>query len=345
MALAYKNPDNDPRGLWLAGTLISPHYRASGNFEVQTPGGAIHRAPVGTSWRVPRETFNRLLADNKIWFGRDGRGTPQQKLFLSEAKDRVVDTIWDVKEVGGNRQSKAEIKKLFPDIAPFDTPKPERLLQRIIHVATEPGDIVLDCFLGSGTTAAVAHKMGRRWLGVERAAATIEDFALPRLTKVVEAQDRGGITEALEWGSGGGFRVLEVAPSMFQLSEGLVVLSEWATNASLAEVTAAQLHYQYEYNPPFCGRRGRSRLAVVDGLVNQDVVRLLVPALAEDERLIVCGTAIDPAARPILRTLRPGSALRKIPQSILQDYRETRQSARSAGDSARPVEGLESSAP
>jgi adenine specific DNA methylase Mod len=89
-----------------------------------------------------------------------------------------VDTIWDVKDVGGNRQSKAEIKKLFPNVPPFDTPKPERLLQRIIHVGTEPGDIVLDCFLGSGTTAAVAHKMGRRWVGIEFAEDTVATFAL-----------------------------------------------------------------------------------------------------------------------------------------------------------------------
>jgi len=187
----YKNPDNDPRGPWLAGTLISPHFRASGDFEVQTPGGVVHRAPTGTSWRVPRATFDRLLADGRIWFGRDGRGTPQQKLFLKDAKDRVVDTVWDVKEVGGNRQSKGEIKKLFPGIPPFETPKPERLIQRIIHISTTPGDIVLDCFAGSGTTPAVAHKMGRRWVAVEREAATIETFAMPRLRKVAAGEDPG----------------------------------------------------------------------------------------------------------------------------------------------------------
>ena len=115
MQLAYKNPDGDPRGPWLPGTLISPQFRKSGDFIVETRGGAVHRAPAGTSWRVPRDTFDRLVAANRIWFGRDGRGTPQQKLFLANAKDRVVDTIWDVKDVGGNRQSKVESKKLFPE--------------------------------------------------------------------------------------------------------------------------------------------------------------------------------------------------------------------------------------
>jgi adenine-specific DNA-methyltransferase len=108
---------------------------------------------------------------------------------------------------------------------------------------------------------------------------------------------------------------------MFGADGGQVFLSEWATNGKLAEVTAAQLRYDYDYDPPFSGRRGRVRLAVIDGLVNEDVVRLLVTALADEERLVVCGTAIDPAARDALRALRRGSTVRKIPQSILQEYR------------------------
>lgn len=325
MNQVYKNPDNDPRGPWLAGTLISPHYRASGDFEVETPGGARHKAPPGTSWRVPRETFDRLLADNRIWFGRNAKGTPQQKLFLSEAKDRVVDTIWKVKDVGGNRQSKAEIKKLFPGAPPFETPKPERLLQRIIHIGSEPGDVVLDCFLGSGTTAAVAHKMDRRWVGIEFEPPTIENFALPRLKKVVAGDDPGGITSDVGWKGGGGFRVLDVSPSMFEADEGLVFLADWMTNGDLAEATAAQLGFESEHDPPFVGRKGRARLAVVDGIVNESVVRLLASALPERERVVVCGTAIDPAARPILRNLRPGSTLRKIPSALLDEYRFSRQ--------------------
>jgi len=321
----YRNPDNDARGPWLAGTLISPHYRASGDFEVVTPGGAAHRAPTGTTWRVPRDTFDRLLGDNRIWFGRDGRGTPQQKLFLADAKDRVVDTIWHVKDVGGNRQSKAEIKKLFPEVPPFDTPKPERLLHRILHVATEPGDIVLDCFLGSGTTAAVAHKMGRRWVGIEMSAETIATFALPRLTRVVDGDDSGGITQLVGWTGGGGFRVLDVAPSMFEADAGLVFLAEGLTNGALAEATAAQLGFEYEVAAPFVGRKGRTRLAVIDGVVNEAVVRIIVSALGEGERVVVCGTGIDTDARPVLRELRPGSTLRKIPAALLDEYRSSRQ--------------------
>ncbi len=234
----------------------------------------------------------------------------------------VPTTIWLHDEVGDNREAKGEVTRLFNRSSIFATPKPERLLRKIVHIGTEPGDIVLDCFLGSGTTAAVAHKMGRRWIGVERETPTVETHALPRLSKVVAGEDQGGVTDNIGWKGGGGFRTLEVAPSMFAEEGGQVFLSEWATNGTLAEVTAAQLHFEYQYDPPLCGQRGRSRLAVIDGLVNEHVVRLLATALAEDERLVVCGTAIDPAARDVLRKMRPGSSVRKIPQSILQEYRQ-----------------------
>lgn len=330
MNAVYRNPDNDPRGPWLAATLISPSYRASGDFEVVTPSGVTHRAPTGTSWRVPKETFDRLVAENRIWFGKKGDATPQRKLFLSDAGDRVIDTIWRVKEVGGNRQSKAEIKKLFPGEVPFATPKPERLLQRVIHATTEPGDIVLDCFLGSGTTAAVAHKMRRRWVGVEWSKENVETFARPRLTKVVEGDDPNGITEAEEWAGGGGFRVLEVAPSMFEDDEGQIVLAEWATNGALAEATAAQLHFPFELQSPFCGRKGKTRLAVIDGHVSTQVVELLIEQLDDAERVVVCGTSIDPQATGEARELRPGSRVRKIPDSLLADYQDAGRRLRAA---------------
>jgi adenine-specific DNA-methyltransferase len=182
---------------------------------------------------------------------------------------------------------------------------------------------VLDCFGGSGSTAATSHKLDRRWVLVERSLPTIEKFTVPRLTKVVQGEDPGGITEAVGSEGGGGFRVLEVAPSMFEQAQGQVFLSAWATNGKLAEATAAQLGFDYVPETPFSGRRGRTRLAVIDGLVSADVVRLLVQALAPDERLTVCGTALDPVASDALRALRPGSTARKIPQSILCAYRSS----------------------
>jgi adenine-specific DNA-methyltransferase len=312
----YRNPDNDPRGPWLAGTLISPHFRSSGDFEVRTPGGAAHRAPNGTSWRVPRETFDRLLTDNRIWFGRDGRGTPQQKLFLSGAKDRVVDTIWDVKDVGGNRQSKAEIKKLFPATPPFDTPKPERLMQRIIHVSTDPGDLVLDCFAGSGTTAAVAQKMGRRWVTVELSQHNVDTFIRPRLGKVLAGEDLGGVTEAVGWKGGGGFVMADVVQSMFEELDGTVVLAEWATRGELAKAVCAQVRYVHEPDIPFAGRKGRSRLAVIDGMLTTGVVDFLVGRLEDSETLLVYAQALEPGIEEYVREARSGSRAKKVPRDL-----------------------------
>jgi len=323
----YTNPDNDARGPWKA---LPAHAkagvgrRAAQFYEITLPSGRVVNPPPGRCWLYTAPRFQDLLADNRVWFGRDGDAAPAIKRFLSEVPAGLVPTtIWHHDEVGTTGTAKAEVVELFPNAPPFATPKPEALVERILQIASNPGDIVLDCFVGSGTTAAAAQKMARRWVVVERSVATVDTYCIPRLTQVTEGHDQGGITEAVGWDGGGGFRILDIAPSMFEAVDGQVYLSEWATNGTLAEVTAAQLHYDYQYDPPFCGRRGRSRLAVIDGLVNEAVVRLVANALAEDQRLVICGTAIDPAAREVLRGLRPGSSVRKIPHSILQEYRQS----------------------
>ena len=257
--------------------------------------------------------------------GRKG-WTPNYRIYEPKERTRPAETIWPHSEVGSTRTSNREIKALFEGNA-FATPKPEALLQKIIAISSDPGNIVLDCFLGSGTTAAVAHKMGRRWVGMESIAETVSTFSLPRLTKIVNGDDDGGISKDCDWKGGGGFRVLDVAPSMFENCNGRVVLADWATNGVLGEVTAAQLGFEHSDEPPFCGTKGRARLAVVDGLVNEAVIQLLVGCLDTRERLVVCGTSIDPSARAILRELRRGSTMRKIPSSILDEYRQKRRTA------------------
>lgn len=325
------------------------------------------RAPDGTEvwpirsdgtegyWRWSSERYK--TNENAIeWVQQSAGWQPYVRQMAREALHRPPETLWRYDEVGSNRQGKAEVKALALTPEPFATPKPERLLERIVRVASSPNDIVLDCFLGSGTTAAVAHKLGRRWVGIERSAETVDVFAKPRLEKVVAGHDPGGITETVGWERGGGFRILDVAPSMFSAVEGTVYLADWATNSALAEATAAQLGFPHEPNPPYAGQRGRSRLAVIDGLVNEAAVRLLAEGLAEGERLVVCGTAVDPAAQPALRELRPGSSVRKIPASILRAYRDVAQRDRttsrlvgepptSDGPTAIPSERTESEAP
>lgn len=291
---------------------------------------------------------------------------------------------WPAEDAGTNQDAKRDhLRRLFPEVEPFATPKPERLLQRIIHIATNTDEIVLDCFAGSGTTAAVAHKMGRRWVTCEREPDTVARFTLPRLTKVVRDEDPGGITsvevptgdglpdgvkpgearntastlkkmfdaDRLEdtgldepalkavvkalraadkttteklWSGGGGFRVLDVGPSMFVEEDGQVYLADWATNGALAEAVAAQYGYEFAPEGPFSGAKGRVRLAVIDGLVNESVIRVLVGSLPEDQRVAVYATAVDPDAREVLRALRSGSTLKKVPASLLDDYRASR---------------------
>jgi len=321
----YKNPDNDPRGPWASGDLTSKTKAKGHSYPIVGPTGKVFHPPKGRQWAPSEETFNNWLREGRIWFGRSGNNMPRIKQFANEVQQGFVPlTIWPRSEVGDNQEATREIKRLHQDHS-FATPKPERLLHRIIHIASKPGDIVLDCFAGSGTTAAVAHKMGRRWVVVEREQATVETFIKPRLQKVVAGDDSGGVTETTGWQGGGGFRVLEVAPSMFEVDDGLVFLADWMTNGKLAEATAAQLGFDYQPDPPFAGRMGRTRLAVVDGVVNESVVRLIVNALPEQELVKICGSAIDTDASQILRELRPGSTLRKIPTALLDRYRlETR---------------------
>jgi adenine-specific DNA-methyltransferase len=165
---AYKNPDADPRGPWKPSDLSARNFYSLGTYPIITPSGRhISGPPAGRFWSISEENLWRLHGESRIWWGKDGSNVPALKRFLSDVKDGVVpQTWWSYEEVGHTQDAKKEIVSLFGQDV-FGTPKPERLIQRILHIATNPGDLVLDSFLGSGTTAAVAHKMGRRWIGIE----------------------------------------------------------------------------------------------------------------------------------------------------------------------------------
>jgi len=318
----YRNPNDDPKGPWRVIPMDAQGYRENQMYDVISPSGIVHKPPKGRCWGFLEETYRELLKEGRIYFGKKGDAKPGVIRYLSETEGLVPWTWWPHDEVGHTDEAKKEVLELFPDHEAFDTPKPERLMHRIIHVATDPGEIVLDCYAGSGTTAAVSQKMGRRWVAVEWQRQTVERFTGPRLTKVVRGEDPGGVTEFTGWEGGGGFRVLDVAPSMFADDDGHIVLADWAVNGALAEATAAQFGFAYDPKMlPFCGRKGRSRLAVVDGLVNEAVIRILVGHVPEGEALVLCATMVDPAAAGLLPELRRGSRLRKIPDSILADYR------------------------
>lgn len=191
----YTNPDNDPRGPWKPGDFSANKPYSKGIYPITTPSGrVIPGPPQGLYWRSSLETLRMLDADNRIWWGKEGNNSPAPKRFLSEVRGAVPQTIWAYEAVGHNQTAKNEIQALFPGQNPFTTPKPERLLERVIHIATDPGDVVLDVFAGSGTTAAVAQKMGRRWVTCELVEDTFNRFTRPRLEKVINNEDQGGIS-------------------------------------------------------------------------------------------------------------------------------------------------------
>ncbi len=219
----FTNPDNDPRGPWAS---LPAHAKAEKGrrqeqfFTIRTPSGRLVDPPSGRCWLYTEPRFNEMVADNRISFGTGGTNVPRVKKFLSEVQAGLVpSTLWFYQEVGSNGTAKSEIVQLFPGDTPFSTPKPEGLLSRIIHIASNPGDLVLDSFLGSGTTAAVAHKMGRRYIGIEMGEHAVT-HCLPRLQKVIEGE-QGGISKAVNWQGGGGFRFHTLGEPVFDADGGI----------------------------------------------------------------------------------------------------------------------------
>ncbi|MEW1735251.1 site-specific DNA-methyltransferase [Nocardia beijingensis] len=215
-----RNRDDDPRGPWADAPFTAPGYRRAQQYEIVTPSGDILRPPRGRSWYATEKTFMDLLADDRIWFPKGGSGSPRIKLFAHQLRGLVPFTVWGSSDVGTNDDAKRHLQQLFPARDLFDTPKPEELLERIIHISTNPGELVVDLFAGSGTTAAAAHKMRRRWVAVERSMQTVRDYALPRLGAVVAGTDPGGITSQVSWKGGGTFEVAHVTPRFGRLTSG-----------------------------------------------------------------------------------------------------------------------------
>lgn len=204
----YKNPDNDERGDWKPGGFSVKTYSASYDYPITTPSGKVVYPPAGSCWQTSYENYERLLQDNRIWFGKNGDSKPQLKQFLSEVQQGVVaKTIWTHDEVGHNQLSRAEITALFGDFA-FSTPKPEKLMKRIIELSTKEGDIVCDFFCGSGTTIAVAHKMKRQYIGIEQMD-YIYTVTKERQRKVIEGE-QGGVSQEVNWIGGGSFVFAEM---------------------------------------------------------------------------------------------------------------------------------------
>jgi adenine-specific DNA-methyltransferase len=312
---AYKNPDSDPRGPWKATPLTA----RSGNdaeFTYTFRNGVVWTPGTGRFSAYSRETLRYLDETNQLWFGKDGAGTPNRKSYLSDVRQGIAaKTIWLFDEVGHNHEARNESKTLNPN-DPFTSPKPERLLKRVIHLATEPGDLVVDSFAGSGTTGAVAHKMGRRWIMVELGE-HIHTHIIPRMRKVVDSDDTGGITEAVDWKGGGGFRYFRLAPSLLQKDRwGQMVINPEFNGAMLAEAMCKLEGFTYAPSDTVYWQHGRSTesdyIYVTTQHLGPDQLAQLSDEVGDNRTLLVLCAAFRGDD-----TRYPNLTVKKIPKQVL----------------------------
>jgi adenine-specific DNA-methyltransferase len=316
----YKNPDRDPRGPWLQGDNGTAKSGGEGaRFPITLPSGRVVVPPTGNYWRFSQENFEKARAEGRAYFGRDGNGMPLIKRYLSEVQDGVVPrTWWPAEEAGTNQDAKRDhLRKLLPDVEPFATPKPEKVVSLILTIATDPGDLVLDSFAGSGTTGAVAHKMGRRWIMIEQGE-HCHTHIIPRLKKVIDGEDPGGVTEATGWKGGGGFRYFRLAPSLIERDEwGNEIISYKYDGPMLAEAMCKHMGFAYDPSPDHFWQHGRSTerdfIYVTTAALTHEQLKKISDLVGPERTLLVCCRAFQGARVKQL----PNLTVVKIPHAIL----------------------------
>lgn len=313
----YKNPDNDPRGKWKSSDLSVGPAVEKNIYPITTPSGRICLPPEGYSWRLSEERFKEYVDDNRIWFGPKGNNVPSIKRFLSEVKKGVTPmTLWTYQEVGHNQDAKKEIKA-FGFETVFDTPKPEKLIERIITLGSNPGDIILDSFLGSGTTAAVAQKMGRRYIGIELGNHAYT-HCVPRLKMVTDGTDQGGISKAQNWEGGSGFKFYELAPSLLKEDKfGNLVINKEYNADMLAAAMAKQEGYTYQPSQEVYWKQGfgseTDYIYTTTQFMTVEALAAIHETMAEDETLLICCTSFQRECKQAFNNI----SIKKIPQMLL----------------------------
>lgn len=313
----YKNPDNDERGVWKSSDLSVGPPIEKNIYEIKTPSGRLVLPPKGYSWRLSKDRLQEFIQDDRIWFGPDGKSVPSIKRFLSEVKDGITAmTLWTYQEVGHNQDAKKEAK-VFNDSSVFATPKPEKLMERIIRLATNENDFVLDSFLGSGTTAAVAHKMKRKWIAIELGEHA-NTHCLPRLKQVVLGTDKGGITEAANWKGGGGFKFYTLAPSLVQKDKyGTEIINPEYNPTMLAAAMAKQEGFRYQPDENNYWKQGMSSEKDFIFTTTQFVTFAILDKLSEElkpnESLLVCCKSFSKGCN----NRHTNITIKKIPQMLL----------------------------
>jgi adenine-specific DNA-methyltransferase len=315
----YKNPDNDPRGPWISVALSARNFYSLGQWSTTAPSGrVIPGPPKGRYWAVSPEKFKELCTDNRISWGQKGDGIPRRKVFLSEVQAGIVPaTIWSHEIAGNTQEAKKEVLAVAPsDTEVFATPKPEKLLQQILTLATNPGDWILDSFAGSGTTGAVAHKMGRRWIMVELGE-HCHTHIIPRLKKVIDGADQGGVSEAVSWKGGGGFRYYRLAPSLLGKDKwGNWVISDKFNATMLAEAVCKLEGFVYAPSDTIYWQHGHSTerdfIYVTTANLSHDQLQQLSDEVGSERSLLVVCSAF--------RGRKDGYGnltVKKIPKAVL----------------------------
>jgi adenine-specific DNA-methyltransferase len=290
-------------------------------FDLVAPNGNIIKPPKN-GWRWSKETINEKLATGEIRFTKDGRNI-RRRTYLADMKGLPPSTLWaDLEETGHNRQAKYELKNLFPDKNPselFPTPKPEKLISKILEIATNENDLVLDSFSGSGTTGAVAHKMARRWIMVELELNNCREFIIPRLRKVIDGEDEGGITETCGWRGGGGFQYYRLASSLLERDRfGNWIIAKVYNAAMLAEAVCKLMGFTYapSQEPEHYWRHGHSSesdfIYVTTQSLTHDALKKLADEVGSDRTLLVCCKAFNAREAAF-----PNLTIKKIPHTVL----------------------------
>ena len=313
----YKNPDNDPRGIWqsVAITAQAGHATPAQFYDIITPSGRTISPPAGNCWRFTKAKLFELIKDNRIYFGPDGNNVPRQKKFLSENSSAGLtpETIWYADEVETNDTAKRHSNILF-DGNGFDNPKPEELIRRIIHIGSQKDDIILDSFLGSGTTVAVAHKMGRRWIGIEMGEHAYTHCKV-RMDKVINGE-QGGISKAVDWHGGGGYHFYELAPSLLVKNDKIPVyqVNPEYTFEMMCEAICKLEGFRYQPDGNVHGYSSEKHfIHITTEFVNAEYIMSVATTLGEDQSLLIYGLKIQSDLR-----LPDNIELKKIPKDLLE---------------------------
>ena len=318
----YENPDNDPKGPWTSVALQAKSGSENTKFKIKFPNGVEWQPKIGTFSRLSKDSLTKAFQENRLWFGKNGNNVPRLKKYLSEVKQGIVaNTIFKVEDSGSTQEAKTEIKKIFPD-DPFDTPKPEKLIYRILSLATKEGDLVLDSFLGSGTTAAVAHKMKRNYIGIEMEN-HVYSHVKKRLDLIIDGKLSGNIDNFTNWKAGGGYKFFELSPSFITKDElNNLIIDPYYNGEKLIKAICKIAGYTYHVNKDQYWNHGYSQdgnfIFVTTQIINIQTIKNILESLKKNHSLVIYAKKFEKECESV----DPRIIIKKIPSAILNacDY-------------------------